>query len=183
MKNKNIEKLKATLVTMLEATPIDEITATMLCQQAGVNRATFYYHYNSVQDVLTDIEAQVEREFLLFLAQSTVDSNGVPAKNFYVTFFEFVARNKNVCKLLLGSQYKSDFFNRAVEAGRSKVVTVMSTLYPNCPASKINYYYIFVSSGFLGLLNYWLNSGMHETVEEIAEVGERVSYMGVKYLM
>ena len=76
----NIEKIKSALIAMLETMPIDEISATMLCQQAEVNRATFYYHYNSIQDVLTDIEAQVEREFLHFLAQSTVDSNGAPAK-------------------------------------------------------------------------------------------------------
>lgn len=69
-----------------------------------------------------------------------------------------------------------------MEAGRSKVVSVMSKLYPDCPASKINYYYIFVSNGFLGLLEYWLNSGMTESVNDIAEIGEQVSYMGVKYL-
>lgn len=182
MKNKNTERIKEYLIGMLETTPIEEITATELCQRAKVNRATFYYHFNSVQDVLTEIEAQVEREFQHFLTGATVDSTGAPEKSFYVMFFEFVARNASICKMLISSQYKSEFFNRAVEAGRSKVVSVMSAIYPDCPASKINYYYIFVSNGFLGLLSYWLNSGMNESINEIAEIGEQVSYMGVKYL-
>lgn len=178
-----MEKIKRCLTELLETTPIEEITATELCKRSGVNRATFYYHFNSVQDVLTEIETQVEREFQHFLAQSTVDSTGAPEKSFYVMFFEFVAQNAGVCKKLISSQNKSEFFSRAIEAGRSKVISVMSTIYPNCPAAKINYYYIFVSNGFLGLLAYWLNSGMNESINEIAEIGEQVSYMGVKYLV
>ena len=75
-----------------------------------------------------------------------------------------------------------DFMIRALEAGRTKVVAIMSKLFPHCPAAKIDYYYIFVSNGFLGLLGYWLNSGMKESVHDIAEIGERRSTMGVAYL-
>lgn len=167
---------------MLASMPIDEITATALCERAEVNRATFYYHYNSVQDVLEEIEGQMETEFSHFLSQSTVDSEGMPEKSFYVMFFEFVARNAAVCKMLLRAQRQSDFFKRAVESGRSKVASVMTKLFPDCPAAKIDYYYIFVSNGFIGLLNYWLNSGMRESVDDLAEIGEQVSYSGVKYL-
>ena len=183
MKVKTKEIIKKSLTEMLETAPIEDITATGLCERAHVNRATFYYHYNSVQDVLTEIEAQVESEFSHFLSQSTINSDGAPEKSFYVMFFEFGARNAGVCKMLLGAQRQSEFLNRAMEAGRSKVVSVMTKLFPNCPAAKIDYYYIFVSHGFLGLLGYWLNSGMRESVDEIAEIGEQVSYSGVRYLM
>lgn len=182
MKQKTTDRIKQSLTRLLETTPIDRITATELCAAADVNRATFYYHYNSVRDVLTEIETQVETEFRHFLSQATVNSDGAPEKSFYVMFFEFVARNVGICRMLLGAQRQSEFLTRAMEAGRSKVVSVMSKLYPDCPASKINYYYIFVSNGFLGLLEYWLNSGMTESVNDIAEIGEQVSYMGVKYL-
>ncbi len=175
-------KVKSALIEMLETMPVEDITATELCRRANVNRATFYYHYNCVQDVLAEIEKQIEKEFVEWVSQATVTNDGQPAKSFYVTFFEFVARNVGVCKMLLNSKRPNDFLARAVEAGRMKVVSVMTKLYPNCPAAKIDYYYIFVSNGFLGLLTYWLNSGMHESINEIADVGERVSYMGLRYL-
>lgn len=179
---KTSEKIKRGLVELLQTSPIDDITAVKLCKHSGVNRATFYYHYDSVQDVLAEIEAQLEAEFAQWMSQSFVDSNGLPEKSFYATFFEFVARNASVCRMLLSSQRPSEFVTRALEAGRTKVVSVMSKLFPQCPAAKIDYYYIFVSNGFLGLLGYWLNSGMRENINDIAEVGERISNMGVAYL-
>ena len=182
MKIKTKDKIKQSLTEMLESAPIDDITATGLCEHAGVNRATFYYHYNSVQDVLTEIETQMESEFSHFLSQTTMSSDGTPEKSFYVMFFEFVARHAAVCKMLLAAQRQSDFFKRAVEAGRDKVVSVMTQLFPACPTAKIDYYYIFVANGFIGLMRYWLNSGMRESVNELAEIGEQVSYSGVKYL-
>ncbi len=58
----------------------------------------------------------------------------------------------------------------------------MSKLFPACPTSKIDYYYVFVSNGFMGLLQYWLNNGMRESTREIAEIGEKIAYGGVAYL-
>lgn len=181
-KMKTTDRIKQCLTDMLQTSPIDDITATELCKRANVNRATFYYHYNSVQDVLAEIEAQMETEFAQWMTHSVVYSNGLPEKSFYVTFFEFVARNVGVCRMLLNSQRPSEFLTRAMEAGRTMVASIMSKLFPHCPAAKIDYFYIFVSNGFLGLLTYWLNSGMKESINDIAEIGERISNMGVAYL-
>lgn len=181
-KKKTTDKIKDCLTEMLNEMPLDDITATALCARSGVNRATFYYHYDSVADVLTEIEAQMERDFALWMSQASVDATGAYEKSFYVTFFEFVARHTGVCRMLLGAKTQSDFMKHALEAGRTMVVSVMSKLYPNCPASKIDYYYIFVSNGFLGLLQYWLGSGMRESITEIAEIGESVSQKGVLFL-
>ncbi|MCH5155905.1 MAG: TetR/AcrR family transcriptional regulator [Clostridiales bacterium] len=182
-KNKTTDKIQQCLTDMLQSCSIEDITATELCNRANVNRATFYYHYDSVQDVLAAIEAKLESEFVQWMSQYDIDSNGLPEKSFYVSFFEFVARNAGVCRMLLNTQRPSDeFMARVIEAGRTKVVSIMSRYFPQCPAAKIDYYYIFVANGFLGLLGYWLNSGMKESVNVIAEIGERISTMGVAYL-
>lgn len=181
-KTRTTDRIKAGLTELLVSRTIEDITATELCAHIKMNRATFYYHYNSVQDVLAEIERQLESEFMQFLSQYTINSDGSPAKSFYVAFFEFVARNVGICKILLGSQNQTAFLQRAMEAGRSKVVSAMTKLYPHCPAAKIDYFYIFVSNGFLGLLNYWLNSGMRESISYIAEIGENVSNVGIGFL-
>lgn len=181
-RKKTTDKIKSGLLDMLGSTPFDEITATDLCKHIKLNRATFYYHYNSVQEVLAEIEREVENEFVQFITKATATEEGTLEKSFYVMFFEFVARNAALCKMLLGAKYRSDFFQHALEAGRAKVMSVMSKQFPNCPAAKIDRYYIFVSNGFLGLLAHWLNSGMTESINDLAEVGEQVSYVGIKYL-
>ena len=179
---KNTDKIKQCLTEMLQTHTIEDITATELCKRAGVKRATFYYHYNTVQDVLAEIESKLQAEFSAWMTTSQTEANGMPGKSFYVTFFEFISRNVGVCRMLLNTQHPSEFVTRAIKAGRSIVVAIMSRLYPDCPSSKIDYYYIFVSNGFLGLLTYWLNSGMKESISDIAEIGERISNLGVAYL-
>lgn len=185
IKKKTTNKIKDALISMLEKMPLDDITVTALCETANINRATFYYHYDSVNAVFVELENQIEDEFNRFLAHSSLQAGGgATEKSFYVTFFEFVARNAAICKMILNSPHSGNnsFLTRAMEGGRHKVTDMMSALYPDCPKAKIDFYYIFVSHGFMGLLEYWLNSGMRETVDKIADVGERVSSMGAKYL-
>ncbi|MCH5158751.1 MAG: TetR/AcrR family transcriptional regulator [Clostridiales bacterium] len=183
-KKRTTAKIRATLVNMLGNKDIDKVTVTDLCTSAGINRATFYYHYDSVRDVFHEVERLTEEEFNEFLNQTALNDDGVPDKNFYTTFFEFIARNANICKMILNSPHKTDdsFMARAMEAGCNKAMNVIKNLLPSCPVSKIKYYYLFVSHGFLGLMTYWLNTGMKETPEEIALIGEKVSNSGAKFL-
>lgn len=182
--NRSTEKIQRTLIELMATTPIDEITVTELCKRSGVNRATFYYHYDSVQGVLLEIEKQVEAEFYEFIKRSLISDDGAADKSFYVMFFEFVARHADICKLMLEMQRQNSdsFLYRAMEAGRSKVIATMTELYPNCPTAKVEYYYIFMSHGFIGLMSYWLKSGMRESVEEIAEIGENLANNGMSFL-
>lgn len=181
-KRNTAEKIRESLIKLLQTKQNpDDITATELCETAEINRATFYYHYNSVQDVFSEIELQVEREFGAFLSQSPIFADGVPDRRFYVRFFDFVGKHAEICRTILGNSSHS-FLNQALESGRYKVLGEMSRLFPDCPASKINYYYVFVSNGFLGLVQYWLNNGMKESPQDIAEVGEHIANGGLVYL-
>lgn len=183
-KKKTTDKVKSTLIKMLEKSPLEDITVTSLCLAAKINRATFYYHYDSVTAVFNELEAQIEQEFNQSITRAALASDGTPEKSFYVMFFEFVARNASVCRMIINSPHGSNnsFLTRALESGRYKATGMMTQLYPACSAHQIDIYYIFVSNGFMGLLAYWLNNGMHESVEEIAGMGERLAGLASKFL-
>lgn len=50
--------LHEVLLRIMERKPLDKINVSELCQEAGINRATFYRHYNVPRDVLVDMQAQ-----------------------------------------------------------------------------------------------------------------------------
>ena len=52
------------LFRLLEKKELHKITITELCAEAGINRATFYKHYSTPKDVLTDKMHQLIEEFL-----------------------------------------------------------------------------------------------------------------------
>lgn len=48
--------LQEGLLRLLTVKTLDNISVTELCRESGINRATFYNHYSSPQDLLNDIE-------------------------------------------------------------------------------------------------------------------------------
>ena len=48
--------LQEGLLRLLEVKTLDSISVTELCRESGINRATFYNHYSSPQELLEDLE-------------------------------------------------------------------------------------------------------------------------------
>ena len=70
--------LQEGLLTLLEHQPIEKVSVTELCRISGINRSTFYNHYSSPQDVLSDIENKVSADLMAIASRyksqlSTVD--------------------------------------------------------------------------------------------------------------
>lgn len=53
--------IQEALFRLLEMKPIDKIKVNELCEESGINRATFYRHYETLHDILREIEADVIR--------------------------------------------------------------------------------------------------------------------------
>ena len=47
--------LKESLLRLLERKELDKISITELCREAGINRATFYRHYEIPRDILNEL--------------------------------------------------------------------------------------------------------------------------------
>ncbi|MGM9537427.1 MAG: TetR/AcrR family transcriptional regulator [Candidatus Onthomonas sp.] len=61
--------LKESLIRLLKEKEIRKISVTELCQDAGINRTTFYSHYSSQYDVLEDMENTMLQEIQAMIAQ------------------------------------------------------------------------------------------------------------------
>ena len=53
--------IREALLRLLESKPIDKIRVNELCAASAVNRATFYRHYETLRDVLQEIEGEFIR--------------------------------------------------------------------------------------------------------------------------
>ncbi len=54
--------VKEGLIRMLEKKPLEKINITELCQEAGINRTTFYRYYELPRDVLTEMQSEFFEE-------------------------------------------------------------------------------------------------------------------------
>ena len=49
--------LHEALLRIMERKPLDKINVSELCEEAGINRTTFYRHYNIPRDILAEIQS------------------------------------------------------------------------------------------------------------------------------
>lgn len=59
---KTEESIQSSLMELLTYKSLSKITITELAQKAGIERKTFYLHYDSIDDVLLEIEDQLQSE-------------------------------------------------------------------------------------------------------------------------
>lgn len=57
------QALKNALLKILDSKPINKITVREVCEEAQLNRATFYSHYTDCYDLLGQIEDDLLRDF------------------------------------------------------------------------------------------------------------------------
>lgn len=61
------------LLLLLEQKEYDAITVKEVCQKAGVNRSTFYLHYETMNDLLEETVALINDRFKASLASVPTD--------------------------------------------------------------------------------------------------------------
>jgi len=84
--------LQEGLLRLLETKHLEKISVTELCKEAGINRATFYNHYNSPQELLTDLEKRMTTELKAIIGTPTTADEIILHTEKVCTYFQENAR-------------------------------------------------------------------------------------------
>lgn len=91
------------LLQLLQKKDFEYITIKELCKKAGVNRSTFYLHYENMNDLLKESMEMLEKKF--YSSFSSV-MNEKPKDSYYITpdylkpYLEFVKENRIIYRLI-----------------------------------------------------------------------------------
>lgn len=61
-------KMDLALISLLKKKPLEYITVSEICAAAGVNRSTFYLHYETVSDLLNETARYLLDDFLSYFS-------------------------------------------------------------------------------------------------------------------
>ena len=92
------------LLALLEKKDYDYITVKEICEKAGVNRSTFYLHYETVDDLLQESLAHIFSKFtgkygsgaLPSIRDGPLDELFLITPAYLVPYLEFLSENKRV---------------------------------------------------------------------------------------
>ncbi len=176
--------LQQALTKLLQTKPIQEITVTQLCQESGINRTTFYLHYQDAYDMLEKIQDEFYDELMVHLENVAFDMNGdIEIPLFLVEILKYLRDHADICRIVVGDKGDDSFVMKLMNTARDKSVVEYAQLYQSAKPETIEMFFTYVSHGCLGVLKAWLATNMAQPPEELAVVLGRLIIQGVGFLM
>lgn len=175
---KSAGKMQSALISLLDKKNFELITIKEICEEAGVNRSTFYLHYDNVNDLLTETVEAVYRDFFDHFGTLAVQDVNIEEKNpeelFLITprylmpYLEFVEENRR----LFGLMYeKCDVMG--VEKMYAKwfgeIFGPILTKF-GVPQREQSYIMIYYLKGLMGLITEWIREDCAISKEELAGI-------------
>ena len=168
--------LKKSITELLTEKPIEKITVKEICERADVNRGTFYSHYSDQFDLYNSIigeliEGVFERlgDFLTSGRQDLLKSVAL--------VYEYIKENSTLVGVLLQSNTGYSLDTQLCEI--IEKVYLKNIKNNVSDDSIVDAAYSFMASGNIGLIKYWINTGMEKSVEEMASLSVRISTAGL----
>lgn len=120
--------MKESLLDLLKSKPLSKIKVNELCEKSGVNRATFYRHYETLQDALHEIETDFIKQMPL---PNKPPRNIKEAQNHMETVRTYIYDHSDMVKLLFLNQTDTDmiqcmsvFYREFLEL-RKEIATIL----------------------------------------------------------
>ncbi len=152
---------------LLQEMPMERITVKALCERADLNRSTFYLHYETLDDLLRELEqAWIDEHFqnLGYVGENDVTTG------FILRLLTMIKENRILFRRLLDD---SPFVTLYSQRMRSYFLQTIQN--PNSP-TEADYSNVFVLSGGLAVAKTWLDSDCDIPEDRLAEMLFRLSH-------
>ncbi len=173
------KKFDKVLLSLLEKKPFEYITISEICEEAGVNRSTFYLHYENTNDLLEEATRYVIDKFVSYFS---VDTREIASKltecdatelnfineSYLLPYLSFIKENRRVFNAFLS--YPSVFKNEAIFERLFENIfdPILERFY--YPRDERKYVMMFYLNGINAIISVWINEGCQKSIDEIAEV-------------
>lgn len=166
------------LVQLSNELPLNKITVKMLCERAELSRNAFYFHYSDINALIDDIENSVVGEVEQLLRE--LEDIGFP-KNVYASvsgIIDIFDARKETCVMLF-DKTSNDITVRLSELFCNFYYKYFREFHSTDDRVNYDFFYMFLSNGFYGLLRYWFNNYDKMSRNEVTAL----AYVLVKRLM
>ena len=163
------------LLLLLEKKEYDFITVKEICEKAGVNRSTFYLHYESIDDLLFETIEMVNKKFNEAFNNQIFDINKDDRNSlFFITdaylipYLNFIKENKKIYTLIHDKPLifkKQQTFKKLY----TELFSVILDRYGVLESQK-EYIFSYFSFGLVAVIQKWIENDCKDDIEEMAKL-------------
>lgn len=166
--------IKQSFVKLLKIKPISKITIKEICEEADINRATFYAHYKDQYDLLQQIENDIVEDINQYLGSYDLrNASEVPAE-MLDKVLEYIKANSEIFDVLLNSNGDMKFQQEI-----TNIIGRQHFMLQSAKGDADEYVYLFYANGSIGIILKWLKDGMKKPVREITQLIVDLTYEGI----
>lgn len=172
-------KMDKAFLELLEQKDFEYITVKEICKKAGVNRSTFYLHYETIGDLLSESAEYINNHFVDYMKMNSADFvskiNDCPIYELNLITSEYLSPYLSYIK-----EHKSIFYTAVnnssvlnLDNNYSKMFThifdpILERL--NVPQERRNYIMTFYISGLMAIIFEWLKNNCKDSIDEIIKI-------------
>lgn len=172
-------KMDEALLNLLTVKDFDYITVKDICTRAGVNRSTFYLHYDNTMDLLQECSERFMqsladcfekdwRNFIHTIPSLSPDQLILITPEYLLPYLRFLRKNQTVFLTMI--QHQAIF--RLDDVFQNLSTYVLRPILERFGVAKeVQPFFLqFYLQGVMAVILAWIRNGCKETEEEIAEI-------------
>ena len=169
------------LISLLETKEFEYITVKDICAKAGVNRSTFYLHYESLNDLLLESSTYISCKFYDYINQNNndlINTNELDKYNledlylltdkYLCPYLSFIKENKTFYKVVI----KNSYVLRLDETYNSMFKNIFTPILDRFQVDKDKREYLpsFFIHGIMAVISVWLSNDCNKSIDEVIEI-------------
>ena len=174
-------RMDEALLALLEEKALEYITGKEICHQAGVNRSTFYLHYETIADLVNETLEMINQRFLSYFPQQEEEVLGnmgsrerkelvLVTREYLLPYLHFIRDNKKVYRAAFRNPGSMQAYARYGELKQHILGPILERF--EIPAAHRPYYIAYYVEGIAAIIKEWLRQDCGDEVEMITDIIE-----------
>lgn len=172
-------KMDLALISLLKEKTFDYITVSELCERAGVNRSTFYLHYENIGDLLDETARYLLDDFLSYftddskkialdLENCALDELIFIRDQYLIPYLTYIQENKQVFSTAM-QHNKALGFEQVYRRMFEHIFDPILDRY-HYPTEDRKYVMMYYLNGITAINAEWLKNDCQKPIPEISKI-------------
>lgn len=172
-------KMDKAFLSLLETKSFAYITVKEICEKASVNRSTFYLHYETMEDLLSESVEYMNEQFLAYMKQAPdafvsqieqypIDELYLITPEYLTPYLSYIKDHKR----LFSTAIKNTKVLRLDESYEKMFRIVFEPILERyqVPVRNRRYVMSFYIQGLMAIITQWVKADCEDSIEQIIEV-------------
>jgi AcrR family transcriptional regulator len=179
---KTKKALRNGLASLMMEKKLKDITVRELADRVDLNRGTFYTHYRDINDLYEKIEEEIFDEVNGILDEFAPVQIGGPPFEILLELVKYMVENAEMCRMMFGENGDMSFILQLGDVIHKKCLRDWMALHEGGDAEKFEFFGSYVVSGCVGVLKKWVETGMKQPPEHMADLIGQMAVQGIRFL-